>query len=480
MDPVVTTVSAELCKIDETFADRTYLLAVSGGCDSMVMLRIFRTLFPPEKLVVAHFNHGLRGNASEADAALVRDTATAAGLIFECANRRTGPASEATLREERRAFLETLALRHHVDYIVTAHHAEDQLETFLMRLIRGSGLDGLRAIPARLGKWLRPMLPLTRKELANYGREQGILFREDETNQETIFFRNQIRHRLVPHLIELTKTFGGPSPFYRRFLELTREIEWATTELREQGESSLSPALVRTTYWDRLSAPAFLECSGEWQRRWLREILRPHVSEPMTRIQIEELRDGLLARKKNITAARDIAVRYSCGYFFFQSRAQRERLAIVTPADLGIEFSQTANEEMGELRFYQPGDRLNGKRLKKIFLEEKIPAPERRIIPVMAHPESSDVTWVFPMTQSGMSVTKLAFPFSFLVSAAFGQYSLRGSDCAPDKISGRQPQKYPYEIIAKDDFGLVSPRNRDALLISDRADQSDGEETHVQ
>lgn len=192
------------------------LLAVSGGVDSMVLLDLFRRAYEkfPKRLVVAHFNHRLRGASSSADERFVRRVAEDCGLncvTSGCAVKdfaRTQKLSvEMAARQLRHEFLAATARRLSIRSVVLAHHADDQVELFFLRLLRGAspaGLAGMKwcaASPADARvRLVRPLLGFGKAQLAAYARERGVAFREDATNREPEFLRNRIRGELLPLL----------------------------------------------------------------------------------------------------------------------------------------------------------------------------------------------------------------------------------------------------------------------------------------
>jgi tRNA(Ile)-lysidine synthase len=199
------------------WADVTVLLAVSAGADSVALLRAMGEIRPAGagRLVVAHFNHRLRGAASDADAAFVHDLAAGLGLSCEIghADDATGGVTgKSTLAEEhsrtqRYDFLTAAARRHGARYVATAHTADDQAETVLHRIIRGTGLAGLAGIPRARElspgiALVRPLLGLRRHDLIDYLHALGQPFREDASNADTRYTRNRIRHELLPHLAD--------------------------------------------------------------------------------------------------------------------------------------------------------------------------------------------------------------------------------------------------------------------------------------
>lgn len=189
----------------------TVVLAVSGGADSVALLRGMAKLKTDQgsgRLVVAHFNHRTRGAASVEDEQFVAQLAETLGLEFDvgCAQPDSTPAAdEQSWRAERYRYLERLAEDVGARYIATAHTADDQAETILHRIIRGTGVAGLAGIPlARtLGhaSLIRPMLGVRRLEVLAYLRGLGQTYRTDESNEDRRYTRNRIRHELLPLLI---------------------------------------------------------------------------------------------------------------------------------------------------------------------------------------------------------------------------------------------------------------------------------------
>ena len=192
----------------------TVLLAVSGGSDSIAMLRAMAALSPkPTPLLhVAHFNHGLRGDDADEDQAFVQEVCRRLGL--KCLVGRAGvdyprvgsnDGVEASARAARYPFLQETAERIGARYVVTAHTADDQAETILHRIIRGTGIGGLAGMPRarKLGTavtLIRPFLDFHRRELTAYLADIGQTHREDSTNADTDLTRNCIRHELLPML----------------------------------------------------------------------------------------------------------------------------------------------------------------------------------------------------------------------------------------------------------------------------------------
>jgi len=255
---------------------RRVLVAVSGGRDSCVLLDLFRRCAPALELelVVGHVHHGLRGNDADLDAAHAEALARDAGLAFrsarvepEAARRvrpsRIRPSLEEAARNLRRTALVGLARESGCQAIATAHHAGDQAETVLLRLLRGTGPDGLAGMAPRSddGLWLKPLLGVAPERIAAWARSHDLRWREDASNADRQFSRNRVRLDLLPMLAEgfnprLLRALGDLAEAARtdrRFLEAQVDlaardrIEWRAPVLRFalEGWASIPDAIAR-------------------------------------------------------------------------------------------------------------------------------------------------------------------------------------------------------------------------------------------
>jgi tRNA(Ile)-lysidine synthase len=188
------------------------LLAVSGGLDSMVLLHLFQQL--DYEIVVLHCNFQLRGLESFGDQQFIQEYTSQHNIQLSFTQFDTEAFAndyklsiQIAARELRYSwFYEQLEIQEG-DYILTAHHADDNLETFFINLSRGTGLDGLTGIPAQNDTVIRPLLPFTRKEIEEYAAKQDLKWREDSSNASDKYLRNKIRHHLIPILKELNPNF---------------------------------------------------------------------------------------------------------------------------------------------------------------------------------------------------------------------------------------------------------------------------------
>jgi len=199
----------------EQWRDMTVVLAVSGGADSIALLRAMLSIQEEGagQIVVAHFNHKLRGAASDADEQFVVQMCRNLKIGCDVSSSErpieveAGEGLESTLRNVRYGFFKACATRHSARHVATAHTADDQAETILHRIIRGTSIDGLAGIPrAReltpVVTLIRPFLNFRRDEITEYLQTIEQPHREDASNKDSRFTRNRIRTELIPHLAE--------------------------------------------------------------------------------------------------------------------------------------------------------------------------------------------------------------------------------------------------------------------------------------
>jgi tRNA(Ile)-lysidine synthase len=189
------------------------LLAVSGGIDSVVMCELFHR--SGYRFAIAHCNFGLRGKESDGDEAFAERLAKKYGVDFysrsfgteEYAKRYKLSTQEAA-RELRYEWFEELRKKNNFSRIATAHHAGDSAETFFIQLLRGTGLAGLKGIPPRNGKVIRPLLFTNRAEIHRFAGENKLSWRNDASNDTDAYVRNKIRHHLIPLFEKMQPSFG--------------------------------------------------------------------------------------------------------------------------------------------------------------------------------------------------------------------------------------------------------------------------------
>ena len=380
--------------------------AVSGGADSVALLfgmYLLREKFQLD-LSAAHFNHHLRGEESDRDAEFVQEFCRGYAIPLVLGNAQVRPGKkglEAAAREARYAFLRSLPGK-----VATAHTADDNAETVLMHLIRGTGLKGLGGIAPVNGSVIRPMLNITRQEVEAFLQEYHLPHREDSSNASDDFLRNRLRHHVMPLL-----QMENPG--------VSLAISAAALRLRQDEEylqSQLEPELPNVSVLAQMP-PAL-------QSRYLEHFLKQNgVPEP-EQVHISAARELLYSDKPSarmnfpggVVVARD----YDRLTVLDNPPAlMEERLAVPGVTELpqwGIRV--TCEEEpnggfgvnvRGSLtvRSRKAGDeiRLPGgsKSIKKLMIDRKISAPERNRIPILA--DDDGVLWA---GQFGGNLARLA------------------------------------------------------------------------
>ncbi len=189
----------------------TIIVAVSGGPDSLCLLDILNRIKKRLRLslIVAHVNHGIRVRESEVEARFVRLKSFRMNLPFEQLSvsipeiaKEKSISLEQAGRNARYEYFKKIYKKYKAQSIALGHHADDQVETVLMRLIRGSGIDGLKGIPAKRAEFIRPLIECNQQEIETYCQRKKITYCIDSTNKEPMYLRNKIRHQLLPLLTE--------------------------------------------------------------------------------------------------------------------------------------------------------------------------------------------------------------------------------------------------------------------------------------
>jgi tRNA(Ile)-lysidine synthase len=238
--------------------DGRYLIGVSGGRDSVVLLHWLKER-GYKKLIVCHLNHQLRGRSSDADARFVEKLAAKYYVALEMGSTnvralaaRQKMSIEAAAREARYKFFVQVAKQRRTQTIFLAHHADDLVETFLINLFRGAGASGLSAIREisnrRIGDVdltiVRPFLGRWRNEIDRYVRKHRLKFREDASNKNLAPLRNRIRRRIIPYL---EKTLGRNirQSIWRAATIAAEEENWIEDQLPDATDADLAVAKLR-------------------------------------------------------------------------------------------------------------------------------------------------------------------------------------------------------------------------------------------
>ena len=414
------------------------LIAVSGGVDSMVLLHVLHSLAPKNHwhICVAHFNHRLRGRASAADERLVLKTARSLKLrvVTESADVKAFAAQsklsvEMAARKLRHEFLARAARKQKIKTIALAHHADDQVELFFLRLLRGAGGEGLAGMnwqspsPAnRTISQVRPLLYFPKSELLAFARENKIPFRDDTTNFSSDFLRNRIRNELLPLLRKNYQP--GLNKAVLRLMEIVGEEAEFVSETAQRVASSLRLDIVRP----QAERYIFDDSPIAIQRRVLQTQLAAAGVAPDFDL-IESLRqsaDCFVSIGPEIAVAREangkiilrqaempefndseLAVNLSrigraeFGGRRFQWRIQARKRTGETPVP-PIQKECFDADRVGSvvrLRHWQPGDRFqpiglkSAAKLQDLFVNAKIPFARRREL-VLATAADGEIFWV--------------------------------------------------------------------------------------
>ena len=430
------TATALLARGRAAFGERV-LVAFSGGVDSVALLHLLR--FAPElrglEVVVAHFDHRMRPG-SAADARWAEALADRWQVPIELGVAAAPPRSEAAARRARYTWLHDVRARVDAHWIVTAHHADDQAETVLFRMARGTGVAGLRGIPVRRGRLLRPLLRIWKEDLEAYARLHELDYRVDPTNTDVSYARNLIRHRIIPEL-------EGAAPGARR--ALVRLSRLAAGE--ESAWRALLPHLMDELVVEHEKERVVLQRQVllGWPRglraRVLRQLVRSlgvSLDEAGTRALIEFTTVGASGRGVALSGGLVLARDFDRLVLIREEAARDERpLEIPAPGrrdssgqsqgvgetNIGgrrlVAFWSTAGLFAGEagrspgdevasfplarlvfplhLRPWRAGDRIRLpyglKKLKKLLGEARIPASERRSVAVLVDAVDR-VVWV--------------------------------------------------------------------------------------
>jgi tRNA(Ile)-lysidine synthase len=235
----------------------SFLVAVSGGVDSIVLLHALvqeRGFIRAKNIVVAHVDHGLRKSSSK-DASFVRAFSKKLGLsatvkkLRPAKNKKSAGGTELWGRTERYKFFQAEQRKKRLTYIVTAHHANDEAETFLMRLLADKDpRQGVMASDAER-KIIRPLILVTRKEILSYAKDEGIVWVEDPTNEGNDFLRNKIRNQVIPFI---EKTLGHDVVESLSHRAELQKADWAIlSELIASHLSILDPYVPLSREWLR-------------------------------------------------------------------------------------------------------------------------------------------------------------------------------------------------------------------------------------
>lgn len=396
------------------------IVGVSGGADSMCLLLLLRMLAEEcgLQLTAVHVHHGIRGREADADAHFVQEMCER--LRVSCViQRRDVPklaaASHQTLeeagRQVRYEIFEQLRQERGADWIAVAHHREDQAETVLLNLFRGSGLRGMGGMRPVQGHIIRPLLHVSRQEIEAFLEKNGIDWRQDCTNQETDAARNAVRLNILPEiraiqpdiigvLCHSAQRFTAAADYIReeaeQFIEAQKKEQEDGFALPAPALRKLAPALRSEVLYAALAQAAGRK----------KDLTARHIE------QLEQLCEGQSGRRAVLPYG--VAAERSYDWLIFHTEGGKRTEAHIPEADMRVvsvaeaekiaendctkRFAYDKIDRLPVWRFRQPGDRIalyadgRGKKLQDFFTDRKIPAAQRERIPVLAL--DTEILWV--------------------------------------------------------------------------------------
>lgn len=361
------------------------IVAVSGGPDSMALLHVLWELRARLGLTleVAAVDHGLRADAAR-EVQLVRERAEALGLPFSAVSvdvtaerrRRRGASLQDAARDARLRALDDLASAHGADRVALGHQADDQAETVLYRIIRGTGVGGLAGIPHRRDVFVRPLLDVTRAQIVRYLRRRSIPFVEDPSNADPRFARARIRHRILPALAQENPRVG----------EALRALAAAA---RDGGGA---PADARTMALSRRAAATVARLASRGGTASIDVAGRRRVEVSYGRIRVHDRGNGGAVRQPAPKPA-PIVIDRPGTYLWSDAGAVKVRELAVGPSKKkswsSDEFDADRLAWPLVMRARRPGDRMRprggrgGRKLSHLMIDAKIARPLRDALPVV-------------------------------------------------------------------------------------------------
>ncbi len=418
------------------------IVGVSGGMDSMVLFHILNTLRKTFdlSLIVAHVNHGLRPEESEREAELVHQESKRFDCPFEYGQfnvkefqKKTGLSLQDAARKIRFQFYQTLLEKYGAHKVALGHNADDQVETVLLNLFRGSGLKGLKGmLPMREGRVIRPLLEVWRDEIESFALDHGIPYLTDSSNLQRRSLRNKIRLDLIPLLEkEYSPNFKAIVNKISKILREENDCLEKKTEkifhqmvqrggdvlsLRVSEYRSLHPSLQRRVLERLIENLVRDRLTMEEEERWpidsvMKKLNKPYdnfILELSQDIYLEKSYDTFMLKKGRVRRIPPFEVELTLpGRTFIKEIGQEILVEELEPGvqvkELNIS-SQVAFFDLGSLKFplkvrnFRPGDRFQPlgvkgtQKLKEFFIDHKIPRFERMKVPLLISGEM--IAWV--------------------------------------------------------------------------------------
>lgn len=422
------------------------IAGVSGGADSMCLLFVLEKWSKKAdfKLIVTHVNHGLRGEKADEEEAYVKSICEEKGILFE--SRRVNVhelvekekiSEEEAGRNLRRKVFEEVAAKHNGNKIALAHHKNDNVETFLLNLARGSRLKGLGGMKPVNGKYVRPLLQVTREEIEEYLKQRNILYCVDESNASDVYTRNRVRNHMIPFMCEQVNVksvehISSAMDYFREvqeYLEKQMAMLWKETVAEKEdgtilidqsitkcekliGKMVLKEAIIRVAGKERDLEECHVESVAElFEKQTGREVHLPYDVQAVRRYQGVKIS----RRKENAPKVFEEQIfpfetekeyelvfgEYGLKYRIFP---RGEGTLVVPKKTYTKWFDYDIIKKSVGVRTRRPGDRIvidengNSQKLKNYFINEKVSSELRDEIPVIV--EGEQVLWIVGYRQS--------------------------------------------------------------------------------
>jgi len=427
------------------------VVGVSGGADSIALLFSLNELIDYGlELIVAHMNHGIREDEAERDAEFVKETAKSLGLTFVYGEvdakkfkEDNGLSLEDAARTLRYKFFDQVLSKHYATKLATAHTLDDQAETVLMRLIRGSGSKGLSGIPPVSNNIIRPLIETSRGEIEDFLKSKGVSWVEDSSNESIEFLRNKIRLDLIPELQnynpQINETLAKTADILRAEDEfISHEAGKRYGDVFRTNNSELTGDLVKFRSIDKIIRYSLLRTAIENLNSSLKNISSIHITSADD-LLLSDTASGQIELPDNAVVAK--------GYdtFLVTKKTELEReffYTIQSPGkwsfpELEVEISIVQTDSLEEtdesvayfdpvlakfpigVRSFKPGDKFSplgmqsSKKLQDYFTDIKLPKFLRSRVPIFI--SDGEIMWAggiriddrFKVTDKNSEVLKM-------------------------------------------------------------------------
>lgn len=419
---------------DLKISNKKVLLAVSTGVDSMVllsgMLKLSKVL--DVEINVAYIDHQLREQSKE-ETKFIKEFCFARNIplyVYRWEKEEHPVQSiEAAAREVRYNFFERVLKENNIEYLVTAHHGDDQAETFLMKLIRGGNIQQLQAIQSvRIFREdyqiVRPMLIFNKKEIYDYAKQLGIKYYEDETNKSDDYQRNRLRHHIIPVL-------KAENPeFLKHVLEYTQQLTNNLQAIQEVADVKLNKISKEETLdydkfvkesplWQRILLERYLEVKGlEIKETQVQQILAMLNDEkkPQAKFDLNEkfefyheyLEIGIRIKS---TTSLNLEENFELKLNQWHNLEEGKKIGLFKLDEIelmpGDETLVVEDNENWVIRHRQPGDSLKmsfgNQKIKKVFIDKKIPSEQRNKSWLITK-NKNEVYWILETKKTDLSL----------------------------------------------------------------------------